>query len=136
MYSAAPATSGSASKAALSNAAGGKAYLLKVAKVSSIRIFAPVLRRTKTVRRDYSIQDSLTNVGKVILQENMRSTEGVPGILLFNLASGSNPTRDDGLEMKYGWLKKYPTISQTVGGWSIQQEWEFGLWSTDLYYTV
>jgi len=103
---------------------------LSLAGVKSVRIFAPVLRHT----RDYTIAQSLTNVGSIIYAGSLKSLEGTPGTLLFNLPSNSNPTRSDGLTMKYGWMKKYPTISQVGGGkWNLQQEFEWGLWSYDLY---
>jgi hypothetical protein len=111
-----------------------KCYKLLSAGVKSIRTFAPVLRHNQTFRRDYTVRASLTNVGSVITNASLSSIEGVPETLLFNLPTNSNPSRTDGVGLGYGWLKKYPTISQVAGGkWSIQQEWEWGLWSVDLY---
>jgi len=107
---------------------------LSQAGVKSVRIFAPVLRHTRVVRRDFTVAQSLTNVGSIIYADSLKNLEGTPGTLLFNLPTSSHPTRNDGLTMKYGWMKKYPTISQVGGGkWNLQQEFEWGLWSYDLY---
>lgn len=110
-----------------------KFYKLLRAGVKSIRIFEPVLRHSLTVRSDYTIAITLTNVGKIYTTAQLSSVEGVPSILLFNLPSGS-VARSDALSVGYGWLKKYPSVTQIAGGkWQIVQEWEYGVWSTDLY---
>lgn len=104
------------------------------AGVKSIRVFAPVLRHTLTVSRNYTVAAALTNCGSVLSTSRLYSSEGVPNTLLFNLPTGSNPTRTDGLVPKYGWFKKYPQVTQVgQGRWQIVQEWEYGLWSTELY---
>lgn len=106
---------------------------LLVAGVRSVRIFAPVLRRTRLVRRDYTVKDALTNVGSVIAAASFTNYEAVPAILLFSLPAGGTVTRDS-LTLKYGWYKKYPAVTQVSGGqWQLVQEWEYGLWSNDLY---
>lgn len=113
-----------------------KYYKLLRAGVTSVRVFEPVLRHTLIVRADYRIAASLTNVGKILTTAQLQSFENVPGILLFNLPTGSK-VRTDALDVDYGWLKKYPTVTQISGGkWQISQEWEYGLWSTDLYVGV
>jgi len=110
-----------------------KFYKLLRAGVSSIRVFEPVLRHSLTVRSDYSVAVSLSNVGRIFTTSQLSSFEGVPSILLFNLPSGST-YRTDALSVGYGWLKKYPSVTQISGGkWQIVQEWEYGCWSTDLY---
>lgn len=112
-----------------------KAFRLLAAGTRSVRVHAPLLRRTRLVRQDYSIREALTNVGSVIT--NILATEGVPGALLFNLPSNSNPTRTDGISMTYGWFKRAPVITQVAGGrWQIALEWEYGLWANDLYTIV
>ena len=111
-----------------------KAYALMMAGVKSISIFAPTLRRTRLVRRDYTVRDALTNVGNVIYTASLYTYESVPNTLLFNLPTNSNPTRSDGITLQYGWLKKYPNITQVAGGkWQLVQEWQYNLWATDLY---
>jgi hypothetical protein len=83
------------------------------------------------------LKDALTNVGKVISAANLQSLENVPGVLLFNLPTNSSPTRADGLTLSYGWFKRAPTITQVSGAkWELVQEWQYGLWSTDLYVFV
>ena len=104
------------------------------AGVKSVRVFAPVLRHTITVARNYTVAATLTNCGSILSTSALQSNENVPGTLLFNLPTGSNPTRTDGLSLKYGWFKKYPSVTQVgQGRWQIVQEWEYGLWSNDLY---
>lgn len=110
-----------------------KFYKLLRAGVKSIRIFEPVLRHSLTVRSDYSIAASLTNAGKIYTTAQLYSVENVPKILLFDLPSLS-AVRTDSVSVDYGWLKKYPSVTQISGGkWQIEQEWEYGLWATDLY---
>lgn len=109
-------------------------YKLLVAGVKTRRVYAPTLRHTRLVRKDYSITDSLRNVGNILTTAQLYSLEKVPKILLFGLPSGTTPTRADGLSLGYGWYKKPPTITQVSGGkWQLVQEWEYGLWSTDIY---
>jgi len=113
------------------------AFKLKTAGVNSVVIFAPIIRRTRIVRRDYTLKDAQTNVGSIITAANFQSVEGVPSILLFNIPSNSNPTRADGVTTIYGWLKKAPVITQISGGkWNLQQEWAYGSWASALYQSV
>lgn len=102
--------------------------------VTTTRVFAPVLRHQKLVRRDYTIKDSLTGVGNIYSPAALANRENIPGSLLFNLPNDSSQGRTDGLTFQYGWLKKYPVITQvSEGKWQLVQEWEYGLWSNDLY---
>ena len=102
------------------------------AGVKSISIAAPVIRHTLIVREDYSVKNALTNCGKVIY--DIEATESIPSTILFNLPDTTVQARADGISMTRGWLKKFPTVTQVAGGkWQITQEWEYGLWSKDLY---
>lgn len=111
-----------------------KIYKLKKAGVNGKSIFQPVLRHTKLVRQDYSVQTALTNVGNIFTSTQLYSLEGVPPILLFNIPTSSTVTLGNGLTVYVGWMKGYPTITQVVNGqWQIVQDFAFGEWATDLY---
>jgi hypothetical protein len=110
-----------------------KLYHLMVAKVTSVRVFQPTIRHTRIVRGDYTIKDALTNCGKVISSASFAAYENPPGVLLFQLPSGTTVTRD-GATLSYGFYKHYPQVNQVADArWQLVQEWEFGLWANDLY---
>jgi hypothetical protein len=96
----------------------------------------PALRHTKIVSDKYAIKAALTNCGKIIKASTINALESVPADLLFILPSGYDSGRDDalGVLLKYGWLKKHPNItSQAEATWQISQDYQWGLWHTDLY---
>jgi len=103
--------------------------------VKSVRVFAPTLRHTILARPDYSVVESITNCGKIIV--DIAATESIPSTLIFNLPTPGATQTIDGITLKYGWFKKYPTVTQVAAGkWQITQELEYGLWSTTLYQFV
>ena len=108
-------------------------YRLMSKGVKSVRVNQPVLRHTQTVGDSYSVKASLTNVGKVYTTAQLQSAEDLPSDVLFNLPSDtSNHTG-----MVYGWLKMHPTVRLAARQKTqIEQEWEYGLYSTTLYTQV
>lgn len=118
---------------------GEKLAKLIIAGVKSVRLFQPTLRHNKIVGDKYSVRDALTNVGNIIKASQIDSLEGIPTTILFNLP---NPPADGvcqrqdafGASLQYGWCKKYPNVTELANDqWQIQQEFEWGLWHTDLY---
>ena len=109
-----------------------KLWKLMTHGVKSIRVFAPTLRHTLITRPDYAVTQSIANCGNVII--DLAATESVPSTLIFAVPAGGIVRTLDSITLKTGWYKKFPTVSQVAGGkWQITQEWEYGLWSTDLY---
>lgn len=109
-------------------------YKLKRAGVNGKQVYQPVLRHTKLVRQDYTIQTALTNVGNIFSSSQLYSLEGVPQILLFNVPASARIQLGNSLYVNVGWMKGYPTITQVVNGqWQIVQDFSFGEWAEDLY---
>jgi hypothetical protein len=109
---------------------------LIIAGVKSERVFQPTLRHNKNVTSKYEVKDALTNCGSIITAASIDALEGIPSTILFNLPTDYDSGRGDalGTQLKYGWFKKYPNVTQQADGeWSISQEFEWGLWHTDLY---
>lgn len=126
---------GAISRPTLSGNAGSIVVLLDN-NVKSVRVFQPTLRHTKIVSSSYAIKQSYTNIGKIISTSSIGSLEGVPNTLIFSLPppSTSKRTGAAGLELKYGWYKKPPTVLEQAGGnWQIVLEYEWGWWSTLIY---
>ena len=99
--------------------------------VKSTQIHAPTLRVSSLYRPDYGGQQPVTNCGNVITD---LTAEGVPSALLFNLPPSGTTRTIDSITLKYGWYKKFPTVNQVAAGrWQMQQEYAYGLYSTDLY---
>lgn len=100
------------------------------AGVRSIRVAVPTLKVSKFVSYTYQVKASIAGAGSVITTATLQSSESIPDSILFNLPAytTSKPNR------AYGWYKKFPNV-QTVGknGFTVSQEWEYGLWSTTLY---
>jgi len=113
------------------------AYRLMLMGQRSRITFAPVLRRTVTVSNLYAVTWSVSNVGRVLKSSTIVANEGLPAGFLIAIANppfAYTAVTKDGLAMSYGFLKKYPTLNQTVGGrLQIVQEWAFGLWPVASY---
>lgn len=108
-------------------------YKLMLAGVRSAVARVPMLRHTQTVSNNWSVPASLTNVGRIISTAMLLSLESVPTSLLINLPNRV-PTAFQTINVKYGWLKNDPTVQQVAfRKFQIVQEWEYGLWPTDVY---
>lgn len=116
------------------NAANALAvYKLMQAGIRSVIVSTPVIRHTQTVSNSWAVPVSLTNVGRIISSASMSTTELVPAGLLFTIPT-IVPATFQTITVAYGWRKKWPTVQQVaLRKWQLIQEWEFGLWSTDLY---
>lgn len=105
-------------------------------------VAVPTLKRTQVVSGAWPVQAALTNINRVLSTPSLISLEQVPTTLLFNLpygvtsktiqiqppAGGSLPT------FGYGWLKKYPQVTQTgLNRWVMNQTWLYQLWSIDVF---
>lgn len=108
-------------------------YLLMLTGVKSVRVYSPVIRRTRIAANNYAVKVADTNVGKRLSTGQMTSLEGAPGTLLFNLPN-TTKQRDDSIGLAYGFIKKPARILQQGDGrWQIVQEYDYDLWSTLLY---
>ncbi len=120
------------------NVNSDSAYRLILAGVKSARILTPAVRHTATVSNTYTVPASLAHVGQIISTNALAALENFPSGLLFVLPNPIDPTPLDNTASyptrKYGWYKKHPTVriaaNQKI---QIEQEWEFGLWSTFIY---
>lgn len=113
-------------------------YKLIKAGVKSSQVFQPILRRTTTASDSYIVSASLTNVGLIYSTAQILAENDVPASIANNMPttgpSGSATRTLDGITYTYGWMKGYPIITDTIDGKvQIQQEWEFGLWTSILH---
>ena len=114
-----------------------KIWSLFQAGFKTVRVLAPTLRHTRIMRRDFTVQQAYDKIGRVFTTSSLKTYEQVPAQVLFDLPNNSDPSRYDGLVMHYGWLKKPCSIQQvSAGQWQIQQEYDWGLWSEDVYGTT
>jgi hypothetical protein len=107
-------------------------YLLMLSGLRAVRVFAPVLRRTRTVSSSYGIPQANTNVGR-LLSNSTVANEGIPSGFLLGF-DGVYATGSARTGYVYGWYKKPPTLQKSWGTRiQISQEWEFGFWPTLIY---
>lgn len=86
------------------------------------------LRHTQTVSSLWTVPHSRTNVGKIISTATLIADEKPPSVL--GLPTDVSTRRN----MEYGWYKKKATVRTCAGHKTqIEQEWEYGLWSTLIY---
>lgn len=115
---------------ALTNPTAISLYLEMLDGLRSVRVAVPTLRHTQTVSTLWLVGAALTNVGRIISTGSLFSLESVPGGLLFNLPAGNSSRAS----AQYGWYKKFPTVRISAGHRiQLEQEWEYGLWSTLIY---
>lgn len=113
-----------------------KVYALMISGVTHWRIFQPVLRHNWIVGNGTRYSPNMQNNGLILTTNTLVSTEGVPGdfdIALDSLNYGAVSSRS-GIDLTYGWFKNIPTLNKSSNNRrEIHAEWEFGLWSVDLY---
>lgn len=108
-------------------------YKLMRSGVKSSIVLQPVLKRNATVSSKYTVPNSLANAGTVRKTSTLLAEESIPASIANNMPASSSDTVD-GLTFWSGWLKGYPTVTDTIDGKvSVQQEWEWGWWPTTLY---
>lgn len=113
-----------------------KVYQLMRLGWRSKTVIQPVIRKNINVSNSYVIPGSLTNVMKVYKTSTLLGAESIPASISNNLEASASSTKD-GLTFWTGWLKGYPTITDTSDGRvQLQQEWEWGLWSNDAYSVI
>lgn len=104
----------------------------------SVRVFAPVMRFTRTASRNWQVKASTANVGKVLGNTYFLTSDDdaalLPGAFLVAINGAPFTNSSNRTNMSYGWFKNFPT-TQTASRDRVQivQEWEFGLWSTLAY---
>lgn len=116
-------------------------YRLMIKGMRSVRIFAPTLRRTRTVTSQYAVVQSNANVGRLLATGSLIATEAVPASFLISLNSfpftATDPHPSDGVALSYGWFKDPPSLQVAANArLQIIQEWHFGLWPTVIYLAV
>lgn len=91
------------------------------------------LRHTQTISSIFPITHSVENVDKLLSRATLLSSETIPADIqsqMHNLTS----TRSG---MDYAWYKHGATVRTSAGHKTqIEQEWEYGLWSTVIYGAV
>lgn len=115
-----------------------KAYKLMRAGVKGVYVSQPILRHTWSIPNNANPGYAFTNIGRILTTPTLIANEGVPANFLVPLGDlptvFTNPSRTDSVDLDYGWLKAMPSLS--VAAFNRQElsgEWEFGLWSTDIY---
>lgn len=118
-----------------------KAYKLMRAGVKGVIVSQPILRHTWSVPNNQNPGFAFDNIHRVLSTATLISNEGVPADFLLPLSTlptkFTNPTRTDSVALSYGWWKAMPSLSVAAyNRREISAEWEFGLWSTDIYGAV
>lgn len=127
----------------LYSASGMQLYqILLTDPQAAVELPAPVMTHTKIVTAQYINPATFTNIGNVISTPTLITSEGIPGGLLFDIASlpsTNPPPQPIGITgynqvFNYGWLKNSPSVRQVAKRkWSITQTWDYGLWNTSIY---
>ena len=105
-------------------------YTLALKGVRSRFVYQPFLVKTVAAGRREQFNLSFANAGAIIGIGSIVGDAGVEGLLKWNLPSDVS-TRDG---FEYGWLKGVPGVEPGPNGQQIlTQEYEYGLWSTQLY---
>ena len=110
-------------------------YRLMLTGVKSVRVYSPVILRTRLAANNYAVKVADTNVGKRLSTAQMTSFENAPPTILFNLPTNTKVRGDSAtIGLEYGFLKKPARVLQQGDGrWQIVQEYDYDLWSTLLY---
>lgn len=105
-------------------------YEIIVARVRSVRVNQPTLRKSIVVSNRYQLKAALTDVRRIISTATLLTQEPTVTALLADLPA-ETPGGAGKENREYGWYKKFPQVQLTgLNRFSINQEWEYGLWST------
>jgi len=101
--------------------------------VQAVQVYQPILRHTQSVGNYYVVPWSLRNVGLILSTSVLLRDEPVPASLANNIPASTTVNRDS-VYYVYGWLKTHPTINYSpYQRIQIVQEWQWGLWASDIY---
>lgn len=101
-------------------------------------VYQPILERRRIAAATFNFSgitsSAFENVGDIIGTSTIDNDAALGGILNFALPSGGQVVDAEGLIYNYGWLKDYPAYDYSAGNKAIvTQQWQFGLWSQDIY---
>ena len=111
---------------------------LYVNDVTSYNLFVPELHFTQTVNSQYVFPASFSNTGRIYSSTTLKSVFSVPGNILFGFPIASSiPSYISSFNLVYGWFTNGPEVRQIAQfKWQIIQTFEWGLWSTDMYWAL
>ncbi len=114
---------------ALTSPAAISLYVLMLNGLRAVRVSVPTLRHTQTASTNYSVPNSLANVGRIISTATLRTQESIRADISLNLPNLTSARTG----LSYGWFKKHPTIRAAARQKiQIEQEWEYGLWDVSI----
>jgi hypothetical protein len=93
-----------------------------------------VIKHTQIVSAIYPVSLPQINVGKIISTPTLFAFEPtLPAWAVSGLPSIAAPAFSDGKKFVFAWYKNEPSIQQTAfKKITITQEYEYGLWPTDV----
>lgn len=113
-----------------------KMYKLILRGVTSTKDHAPVIQKTTVVGNQYDQDVAYTNVRRIIPNDSIRAAENIPSDFRIPFTDSAGlPDTKDGFTI--GWYKQPPTTRRrSRGTYDIVQQWEFGIWNTDVQYQL
>jgi len=126
-------------KTAAQHTAAEKGWKLMLNGATSVDINFPLVRRTITPNRNYSLLGFDSNTNRIFSWASFVSIEGVPNNFAqvlpnYYYPDVSNIVTIDGLYYSYGYKKNPLMVGQvSTTKNQVTQEWSFGLWSNDIY---
>jgi hypothetical protein len=109
-------------------------YTLMKSGMTDYNVRAPVIKHTQIVSAIYPVSLPQINVGKIISTPTLFAFEPtLPAWAVSGLPSIAAPAFSDGKKFVFAWYKNEPSIQQTAfKKITITQEYEYGLWPTDV----
>lgn len=133
-----PAFTGSATE--ITQAA--QVYSLINAGVQNVIEFFPTVRMSYIAMNTDNVINNMTNNGRVLKTSTLITQIQAPANTIVPLMPIDGPYNSYwplapgsvNVPLNYGWLQMGPTVEQTmIAKVTIQQEWQFGLWSPWMY---
>lgn len=115
--------------------AGETVWNMHLMGFKSIPIVQAILRLSMEVNSNYVLTDFTANVNRYYTKTSLATAIGIPTNFKDAMPQDTDPASGTthGITCYYGWLKQPPTIDQDGSNIKMQQEWEYGLWPSNIY---
>lgn len=103
----------------------------------TIPIITPVLRVSVTANSAATLTAFTGNIYRYYTKSSLATTIGIPTNFSAAMPQDTDPSSSatKGITCYYGWLKQPPTVDQNGITLSVQQEYEYGLYPSNIYGT-
>lgn len=121
--------------ASLSSSASMVIWNMMQSGFKTVPVVTPILRKSMTVPSTFNLTSFNSNLNHYYSKANLSTAIGIPTNWYNIMPQDTDPSASftSGITYYYGWLKNPPTQDQNGSTITIQQDFEYGLYPSNIY---